>query len=78
MAENLPTARNTLPKASWLCLFVWCKARSSIVPLVTKTAKRWTAASIEAWTLYHNPIGRPKIAECKGGIGVQPWRQQAG
>jgi hypothetical protein len=24
---DLPTARDTLPKASWLCLLVWCMAR---------------------------------------------------
>ena len=27
--DDLPTARNTLPKDAWLCLFVWCKACSS-------------------------------------------------
>ena len=26
MTDDLPTARNTLPKDAWLCLFVWCKA----------------------------------------------------
>jgi hypothetical protein len=26
VTDDLPTARNTLPKDPWLCLFVWCKA----------------------------------------------------
>jgi hypothetical protein len=26
VTDDLPTARNTLPKDAWLCLFVWCKA----------------------------------------------------
>jgi hypothetical protein len=26
MTDDLPTARNTLPKDAWLCLFVSCKA----------------------------------------------------
>ena len=25
-SDNLPTARNTLPNASWVCWFVSCKA----------------------------------------------------
>src|SRR5690349_1650737 len=32
MSDNLPTARNTLPKDAWLCLFVWCKARHHQAP----------------------------------------------
>jgi hypothetical protein len=26
VTDGPPTARNTLPKDAWLCLFVWCKA----------------------------------------------------
>jgi hypothetical protein len=77
VTDDLPTARNTLPKDAWLCLFVWCKAcfHQAIVdagqgdkPLkdlrfrCAKCGSRMTDA----------------VMMGKGSVGVQPWRAEAG
>ena len=82
MTDKLPTARSTLT-ADWAILFVWCKA-----------CHHQGAADLQAIIdagQGDRPLKDLKFrcAKCgsrltdavvmgKGGIGVQPWRVEAG
>jgi hypothetical protein len=81
--DGLPTARTMLPQDRWLCLFVWCKACFHQAPADLQ--------AIIAVGRGDQPLKdlRFRCTECgsrrtdavmmgKGGIGVQPWRQEAG
>jgi hypothetical protein len=83
VTDDLPTARNTLPKDAWLCLFVWCKACFHRGPADLQ-------AIIDAGQ-GDKPLKDLKFrcAKCgsrmtdavmmgKGSVGVQPWRAEAG
>jgi hypothetical protein len=83
VADDLPTARNTLPKDAWLCLFEWCKACFHRAPADLQ-------AIIDAGQ-GDKPLKdlRFRCGKCgsrmtdavmmgKDALGVQPWRAEAG
>jgi len=79
MADDFPTARTMLPNDGWLCLLGWCKACHHQAP-----------ADLQAIVDAGRPLIHLKFrcTSCgsrrtdavmgKGGVGVQPWRSEAG
>ena len=76
MTDDLPTARNTLPKDAWLCLFVWCKACFHRGPGPAGDHRCWPgrqAAERSALPLrqVRQPAHRSRD-DGEGRVGVQP------
>jgi hypothetical protein len=83
VTDDLPTARNTLPKDAWLCLFVWCKACHHQGPADLQAIidagqgdkplkdLKFRCAKCGSRMTDHVMMG-------KGSVGVQPWRTEAG
>jgi hypothetical protein len=83
MTDDLPTARNTLPKDARLCLFVWCKACHHQGPADLQAIIDAGKGDVPLKDL------KFRCAKCgsrstdavmmgKDGIGVQSWRSEPG
>jgi hypothetical protein len=70
VTDDLPTARNTLPKDAWLCLFVWCEACKHQGPRVPLKDLKVRCAACGSRMTDH-------VTMAKHG-GLPSWRFEAG
>lgn len=83
MPDNLPTARSTLPNASWLYLHVWCKAcqhqaQADLQAIIDRGRGDVPLKDLKFRCAQCGSRRTDAVMMGKGGVGVQPWRVEAG
>jgi hypothetical protein len=82
VTDNLPTARNTLPKDSWLCWSVRCQAcgrrgPADLQAIIDAGKGDKPLKDLKFRCARCGSRSTDKVMMGRGGVDVQPWRSEA-
>jgi hypothetical protein len=82
VTDDLPTARNTLPQASWLYLHVWCKAckhagAADFQAIIDRGQGDRPLKDLKFRCAKCGSRSTDKVMMGRGGVDVQPGRSEA-